>query len=499
MNEHSAPPSLLDLDFVRIDPSLARRVPATLALRRGLVLFGERDGNLLLACRDAEDQSAIEVVERIASTLGRGLMTLVAEPSSIDRALHRVHPGLSSAADSLARARDGATQDPTNPVHLVERLLADAISEQASDIHLEPASDACSVRFRVDGVLEERAPIANDLAAGILNRLKVLGGLDIAERRLPQDGRFSWSFGGGASTSVDVRLAILPVRHGERVTLRILAQNAAALTLKRVGMSDSDFELFRAEIERPHGMLLLTGPTGSGKTTTLYAALRGIETRKRNVLTIEDPVEYGIPGVSQAEVDSDHGVSFASALRSVLRHDPDVILVGEIRDLETADTAIKASLTGHLLLSTLHTNSAVSAVTRLHDMGIPRFLIAATARLYVAQRLVRRLCAYCRRAETISAAQAKCFGEPELEGRMVASPQGCGFCRGTGYAGRIGLFELFRPDAEITSRIAAGASEDELRHMASERGQRTLRDDALDKVLASVTSISEALRAVEMS
>ena len=350
----------------------------------------------------------------------------------------------------------------TDPVRLADRILRAGLLMHASDVHLDPGAESVRVRFRVDGELEDVLRIPAKMQNGLVSRLKVLAGLDIAERRSPQDGGFTWRMGdpgGGRFSPLDVRMATLPVRHGERVTLRLLETAAERLTLDRLGFSPADHAAFSQVLAQPHGLVLLTGPTGSGKTTTLYAAIRQLlEGRPLNILTVEDPVEYEIPGVSQAEVDSSDKVNFAKALRSLLRHDPDVIMIGEIRDADSLDIAVKAALTGHLVLSTLHANGARGSVTRLTDMGLDPHLVPATLRLAVAQRLVRRLCGAC-----------KVPGERGFEAK------GCAACGGRGYAGRVGLFELYDP---ATGRCTS------------------LRDDARAKVDAGVTSWREVARAV---
>ncbi|MBL8829112.1 MAG: type II/IV secretion system protein, partial [Planctomycetaceae bacterium] len=296
---------------------------------------------------------------------------------------------------------------------------------------------------------------------------------------------------------IDVRVATLPTKYGERMTLRLLALQTTALTLERLGMSPHDLGCFEELINKPHGMILLTGPTGSGKSTTLYAALRKLIAQEQwNIVTIEDPIEYAIAGVAQVEVDSADKVSFGKALRSVLRHDPDIVMIGEIRDRETADVAIKASLTGHLVLSTLHTNSAASVITRLTDMGVDRYLTAATVRLAVAQRLVRRLCQHCRRERTMTPAEAIALGRPEAAGTTVFEPSGCLYCANRGYVGRLGLFELLPVDETLARSVAEGADEAELMRHARAANIPQLTDDALQKLHAGLTTVREALSAV---
>ncbi len=375
---------LLDMDKIRIDPAWAIRVPASLALRRQVLPFACVGGQVYVACADPTDRSTLGAVER---SLRSPICARPAEPASLRRALDRVLGGnmaVSASQPGLRVRVDPAEADSEGAVGICDELLHAAVVRQASDIHLDPNEKETVVRLRVDGVLEQHRTLPAAIHGGVISRLKVQSGLDIAERRAPQDGRFTHSFG-PTNQKIDIRVATLPTQFGERMTLRLLALQTESLTLERLGMSPRDLEVFSQSIAKPHGLILLTGPTGSGKSTTLYAALRRIIAESpQNVITIEDPIEYNIDGVAQVEVDSADKVSFNKALRSVLRHDPDVVMIGEIRDGETADVAIKASLTGHLVFSTLHTNSAASAFTRLLDMGTDRFLIAATMRLAVA-------------------------------------------------------------------------------------------------------------------
>ena len=348
----------------------------------------------------------------------------------------------------------------TDSVQLVDRILRAGLLLHASDVHMDPAADSVRVRFRIDGMLEEVLRIPAAMQGAVTSRLKVLASLDIAERRAPQDGGFTWRMGGvGAfgAQPLDVRMATLPVRHGERVTLRLLETGGQRLGIDDLGMSEADRAVFDGVLRRPHGLVLLTGPTGSGKTTTLYAAIQELmKGDPLNIITIEDPIEYEIPGVAQAEVDSADKVNFSKALKSLLRHDPDVVMIGEIRDADSLDAAVKAALTGHLVLSTLHTNDAKSTVTRLVDMGLYPNLVPATLRLAVAQRLVRRLCPECR-----------------VKGARGWEPKGCPACGGRGYRGRIGLFELYAPETGLSTSLA---------------------DDARAKVESGITSEAEILR-----
>jgi general secretion pathway protein E len=488
---------LLNLDEVRIDPVWAMKVPSTLALRRQVLPFAAVAGRVYVACADADDRAALEAVERC---VGLPVCPQAAEPASLRRALNRVFgPGTQAAPATAARPRSGeaAGDEPgEDAVALCDELMHAALVRQASDIHIDPEEKHVQIRLRVDGVLERYRTFPTTALSGVISRFKVLGGMDIAEKRAPQDGGFTHRFG-QTNQAIDVRLASLPTKYGERMTVRLLALQTESLTLERLGMSQRDLASFSDAIDKPHGLILLTGPTGSGKTTTLYAALRRlIAGQELNVITIEDPIEYGIAGVAQVEVDTADKVTFGKALRSVLRHDPDVVMIGEIRDAQTADVAIKAALTGHLVFSTLHTNSACSAVTRLVDMGVQRYLIAATLRLAVAQRLVRRLCARCRRQRELLPSEAAALGNPDAAGAVVYDPVGCLYCANRGLVGRLGLFELLPVDESVSRHIADGADEAALAAEIGRRGIPRLVDDALSKLYDGQTTVQEVLTAV---
>lgn len=475
-------PALLDMDLVRIDPVWARSVPASLATRRQVLPFALVEDRVQVACLDPADEAALQAVAR---HIDRPLQAHAAEPDSLRRAILKVYGDSSRTGGERA----------DDPVALCDELLYAAWLRQASDIHIDPGHDGVRVRLRVDGRLEEYRRLPAAVHPELLSRIKVLGGMDIAERRAPQDGRFTHAFAPGRE--VDVRVATLPTKHGERATLRLLAVEMERLTLENLGMSPRDLALAEQAIRRPHGLLLATGPTGCGKTTTLYAALRRIiAQRPVNAIAVQDPVEYDIPGVALVEVDPAQKVTFAKALRSILRHDPDVLLIGEIRDEETAGIAIRAALTGHLVLATLHTNSAPSAVTRLIDMGMDRYLIAAVLRLVISQRLVRRLCPYCRVQGVLAGDQAAALGRPEAAGQPVSSPKGCKYCAGRGFSGRVGLFEMLPVDDGISKSVARGSDEGALGAEMRRRGIPSIQDDAVEKLRSGLTSFDEALSAV---
>ena len=381
------------------------------------------------------------------------------------------------------------TQDDAPIIRMINALLTQAVRQQASDIHIEPYERNSVVRFRRDGVLVDVAQPHRALHAAMASRIKIMASLDIAEKRLPQDGRIALRLAG---RQVDVRVSTLPTTHGERIVLRLLDKGSGQRSLDSLGMAADTVRPFAELLKEPHGILLVTGPTGSGKSTTLYAALQGMDAKRRNIVTVEDPVEYDLPGVGQIQVNPRIELSFAKALRAILRQDPDVIMIGEIRDLETAQIAVQASLTGHLVLATLHTNDAASAVTRLVDMGVEPFLLASTLRGVLAQRLVRKLCTACRSACPSSAADRELIG-PDTPAQLWHAT-GCPECSRTGYAGRSGIYELIVADETFQRLIHTGAGEAQLRAHAIANGTRSLRDDGLRLLASGQTSAEELLR-----
>jgi general secretion pathway protein E len=378
-------------------------------------------------------------------------------------------------------------QDDAPVIRLLNALLAQAIKDDASDIHIEAFDQQLIVRFRIDGVLQEVTKLPSALASLLVSRVKVIAKLDIAEKRLPQDGRITIRLGGRA---IDIRVSILPSSHGERVVLRILDQQASRLNLADLGMPEAVHKSVDHIVHQPHGIFLVTGPTGSGKTTTLYAALSLLNKTERNILTIEDPVEYDLPGVGQTQVNTKVGMSFARGLRAILRQDPDVVMVGEIRDEETANIAVQASLTGHLVLSTLHTNTAVGALTRLSDMNVQPFLLASSLLGVLAQRLIRTLCSDCKQAAEASAKECEFLG---VETATIYQPKGCEQCRHTGYVGRTGIYELIVVDEILRNMIHDNAGEQTIKAYAHEH-VKTIHVNGADHVLAGDTSMAEVLR-----
>jgi type II secretory ATPase GspE/PulE/Tfp pilus assembly ATPase PilB-like protein len=378
-------------------------------------------------------------------------------------------------------------------VAICDELMEIAFERNASDIHIDPEENVILVQLRIDGVLETLRKLPKSLHAAVISRYKVLSKMDIAERRMAQDGRFYQCLGPNQKR-IHIRAATLPTTHGERITLRLLAVETEQLTLARLGMSEMALRTFANYTSQRQGMILLSGPTGAGKSTTLYAALRHrMGHYPGRFITVEDPVEFDIIGVAQIEVDSADKVSFNTVLRNILRSDPDVIMIGEIRDHDSADVAIKAALTGHLVFSSIHTNSAAGVVTRLIDMGLEPFQVAATVRLCIAQRLARRLCPVCRKARQLTAAEAGAVGRPDAVNATVYDPKGCDHCRGVGYKGRVGLFEPLPIDDDLGRLIVENKSEAEIARRARERKIPGLRDDAAAKLLAGVTSFDEII------
>jgi general secretion pathway protein E len=434
--------------------------------------------NLTAAAFDAALAARYAVSSEAARTLAAGF--------DADAALDALGDSGGVTADLLGG------QDDAPVIRLINGLIAEAINQGASDIHVEPYENNLVVRMRIDGQLREVLQAPARAKARIVSRIKVMARLDIAERRLPQDGRISLSLGG---RSVDVRVATLPSRYGERVVMRILDKDQALRSLDTLGLPNDVQTKMKAMLAAPNGIVLVTGPTGSGKTTTLYAALSLLNEKSRNILTVEDPIEYAIDGVGQTQVNPKIGLTFASGLRAILRQDPDVVMIGEIRDAETAQIAVQASLTGHLVFSTVHTNSAVAAITRLKDMGVEPYLLASTVRGVLAQRLVRRLCAACKQPAVIGPAEKAQFQALGIDNPTIFEARGCPACKGAGYVGRIGLYEFVTVDDDLRRLIHADSTEDDLAEVAFRHGE-PLRHSGLRCAAAGVTSLSDVLRAV---
>ena len=472
------------------------------AKKHGIVVLSLGD-RAVVGLREGADPASLVEARR---ALGRPLAVEPLARQAFERKLSEVYAGdgLSSASGAQALELSGhlddlidhmpaaadllETEDDAPIIRLINGLIAEAVRLGASDIHVEPYETALTVRLRVDGVLREVLSLPVRLASLIVSRIKVMARLDIAEKRIPQDGRISLTLGG---KTFDVRVSTLPSRAGERVVMRILDKEQASLKLDELGMKPGVLTAFEGALSQPNGIILVTGPTGSGKTTTLYAGVAALNDSTRNILTIEDPVEYAVAGVGQTQVNPKVGMTFAAGLRAILRQDPDVVMVGEIRDAETAQIAVQASLTGHLVLSTVHTNDAVGAITRLRDMGVEPFLLASTLRLIVAQRLVRKLCLACRKPEIAEGAFAKLAGVDP--GTRLYRAAGCAACHDTGYGGRIGIYEAVRVDDRIRRLIGERAIEDEIAQAAF-AAAAALSEAARAVVLEGITTVEEALR-----
>jgi general secretion pathway protein E len=475
-------------------------IPYGFAKKNGVVLRSQKDDRLAVAlCEGADPVSLLEVRRYLAmpfdveiaekSVFDRYLAEHYSVDSSAAQLADEYHGGEDILGDFLPTAEDLLDSADDAPIiRLINGIISEAVRQGASDIHVEPYETGLVVRLRNDGVLEEKLRLPASIAPVIVSRIKVMARLDIAERRIPQDGRISLTLGGKL---VDVRVSTLPSRAGERVVLRVLDKENTGMSLELLGMSNECLEILTGALAEPNGIILVTGPTGSGKTTTLYAGLKRLNDGSRNILTVEDPVEYAIEGVGQTQVNEKVGMTFAAGLRAILRQDPDVVMVGEIRDRETAEIAVQAALTGHLVLSTVHTNDALGAVTRLRDMRIEPFLLASTLRAIVAQRLVRRLCPECREPVQCDNRIGALLGFEA--GTVVYRAQGCSACKQTGYQSRIGVFEAVRVDETIRKLINAGGDEAILAQHAFMRSPN-IASSARQLVRAGETTPEEAIR-----
>lgn len=466
------------------DVELFKKIPQTLVKRKGYLPIAQADGELLLATFDPDDKASIDTVRRV---LAKPFSVVFSEPNALNVVINRTYQLLNNSA-AISTEADGAAVDT---VALLDTIFKEAYLRRSSDIHITVDEYGLRVRLRVDGKLQEFVTAtahSEAVANGLISRVKVLADLDIAEQREPQDGGLSYELQAPISTAFNVRVATAPTRIGERITMRILGQDAQDLTLAKIGMAGADLEMFQQAIRKPFGMILLTGPTGSGKSTTLFAALREINSPEINIMTVENPIEYVMEGVSQIQTGAK--ITFASALRSLLRHDPDVMMVGEIRDEETADTALKAAMTGHLVFSTLHTNTAIGCITRLADIGCEPFLIGSTMNAVIAQRLVRRLCEHCKTEQDASDEEKALLDVPSNESLKLHQPVGCAMCQGVGYRGRLGLFETLWFDDAISKLVSKGCSEEELEVQAGNRLHH-MWEDGVSKVLQGVTTLDE--------
>ena len=504
---------VINLNEVVIQPEVLAQVSEPMAQLYKIIPVTFRDGTLTIAMADPQ---RVSVIDELRSFLGHNIRSVVAPEKDINKALERYYAASTESAETIIAELEtndelmaaAAALDKEGPLDLasaealaesapvrklLNMVLLLAIKDHASDLHFEPFETEFKIRIRADGVLYEMVPPPRHLATAIVTRIKVMANLDIAERRLPQDGRIRLAVGGHP---VDLRVSVLPTMFGESVVMRVLDRSVVMLDLNVVGMDPTTLANFREMIGRPNGIVLVTGPTGSGKTTTLYGALNELNSVEDKLITTEDPVEYDMEGIIQIPIDATIGNTFAQCLRSILRQDPDIILVGEIRDLETAEIAVQASLTGHMVFSTLHTNDAPSTITRLRDMGIPPFLITATLEGILAQRLVRKICQECRE-ETVPSteqlAELDLTPEDVLDKKFYRG-RGCAVCNNTGFKGRSGLFELMPINDVVRDLINRGSSTQALRDAAERAGMRTLRSAGLDKIFSGLTTVEEVIR-----
>lgn len=467
----------VELTEAKLNPVLTKKLPSSLINRKQLLVMTANAEDMLVIS-DPTDRVSIDSALRL---IGMSLPVVMTDPERLRLAVKKV-----LANTAVAQASETSSTE-TDLVAVLDQVLKDAYLNRASDVHLLTEEDGLRVRFRVDGKLTDYPLDADQsVAAGLISRVKVLAGLDISEQRMPQDGGFSYQLAAPVDMEFNIRVATAPTRLGERITMRLLGSESSSLTLTDLGFLESDLEEFKQAIRKPYGMILLTGPTGSGKSTTLCAALQEINHSDINIMTVENPIEYVIDGISQ--IQTGPKISFADALRSLLRHDPDVLMVGEIRDPETADVAVKAAMTGHLVFSTLHTNNAVSAVTRLVDIGCEPFLIGSTMTAVIAQRLVRRLCRHCAKSRPATDDEKVLLGvEDEVE---IFEPVGCAVCQGQGFRGRLGLFETLWFDERLARMVAKGADEETLEANAG-KALKFMWEDGCEKVLRGLTTLDE--------
>jgi general secretion pathway protein E/type IV pilus assembly protein PilB len=502
----------IDLRETNVDLSLLATFPQKLIYRHGLFPIKKEGGQLFVATNNPLD---LYPIDEAAAATGMQIVPLVAEKVEIAK-LVKKHLGVGSETIEGLLANKSDDDDiellekieadgselseqaqEASVVRLVNEVLVEAIDSRASDVHIESQGSGLVIRYRIDGILHNQPapPEINRFQAAIISRLKIMARLNIAEKRLPQDGRIKLRVHG---REIDIRLSVIPMIHGESLVMRILDKGSMKFDLRNLGMGEATYKLFSELIRLPHGIILVTGPTGSGKTTTLYSSLLEIQSPEVKIITTEDPVEYQLEGINQIQVHPKIGLTFAASLRSILRHDPDVVLVGEIRDAETAENAIQASLTGHTVFSTLHTNDAAGAFTRIVDMGIEPFLVASTVEGIMAQRLVRRLCVDCKEAYTPKPEDVpKDFPWEKLDGRPLYRAKGCRSCRGLGYSGRFGIYELLATTEKVRQLAHDRRSSFEIKRAALEAGMLTLRDDAFRKAMEGTTSLDEVLRATK--
>ncbi len=505
----------LNLSKYKINLELLREVPRDIARTHIVIPIAKFGSTLTLAVSDPFNIVAIDSIRDLSNL---DIQLVICTPAQINKAIDEyysiidlekveatkeIHVAEAKKIEALPETLPGEEKidikeiaelsQKVEIIEMVNNILLGGLESRASDIHIEPYPDVLRIRYRIDGVLQERkAAVDKKYERAIIARLKIMSRLDITQRRLPQDGRISLELG---PRDIDLRVSVLPLATGEKIVMRILEKGEMQLDLERLGFSEYPLEAFRKCISRPHGMIIITGPTGSGKSTTLYAIINRLNNTERNIITIEDPVEYQMKGITQIQVKPEISLTFANVLRAVLRQNPDIVMVGEMRDFETVDIAIKSALTGHLILSTLHTNDAPSAIVRLMNMGIEAFLIASTLTLIAAQRLCRRICPKCKESYELSVTELS--GLPQDFKAPVATfyrGKGCEYCKGTGYFGRVAVVEALLIDDQVRQMILRNTPLTEIREYARKQGMKTLREDALEKCLAAEVSLEEALR-----
>ena len=495
--------------LLNIDPKVASIIPEEFARQNAVLVLEKSNSSIRVAMEDPEDITCIDALQRLTGLVPD---VLVVGPNTLERALDEVYGEIKKSGEvkevfegitvisgddekkeEVDLSPEKASKEDAPVVKLVNMILQEAIKERATDIHIEPQEKNVIVRIRIDGVLQTIMTPPNTSLSGLVTRIKILSKLNIAEKRLPQDGRFTIKT---TEKEIDVRVSILPTIYGEKIVMRLLDKTGFGFNLKSLGLEKELYQIFKKVIARPYGMIIASGPTGSGKSTTLYASLKEIKNDLINITTVEDPVEYHLDGINQVQVFEHIGLTFGASLKFILRQDPDILLIGEIRDQETADIAVKFSLTGHLVFSTLHANDAVSTITRLLDLGVPPFLVGACVNLVMAQRLVRKICPHCREEYDSSEVELKLVGlsRKRLNGKKLHQAKGCRECRNTGYLGRTGIFELIPMTRKVRALIYDNANEDEIRSCAMKEGMVSMRESGLRKILDGTTTIQEVLR-----
>jgi len=492
----------IDPSDLIVDPSASDRLTGERARRLRALPYGWENDSLLVAVADPTN---VNMLDDLRQLTGAKPALVLSPPSLLDRKIAQNYRAESEMDDiSTSLGVDGGDEEDSEfasdgddlpIIRYVNLLIQQAIADRASDIHIEPTDSSVSVRFRIDGVLQPQQDTSKNVLNAVVSRIKIMANLDIAEKRIPQDGRFAMKLD---NRKIDLRVSTLPTVYGEKIVMRILDNEATPLNIQDIGLTPANQEIYLRNAKKPHGLILATGPTGSGKTTTLYSTINSVRNPSINIITVEDPVEFRLPGLNQIQIHPKAGLTFSTALRSILRSDPDVVLVGEIRDAETAKIAVEASLTGHLVLTTLHTNDAPAAITRLVEMGIEPYLVAQAITLVVAQRLVRQLCDSCAEDYQPNIEDLTAIGFPLPEDGTVPTVKkavGCEKCSRTGYRGRLALHELLEVSEEIEKLIVAGKYNSDIRRYAQEHeGMKTVREDGWEKVLAGLTTIDEVLR-----